>query len=172
MREHSFRLEGGIDADWRVSVNRLNLYSGGSISTRGLSLQRTGARVLKATAPLDELLKLPGVMAAGEFSPDDKLVDYKAKMEMSRELASMTAQFARRSRSVQHAGRGVYPHEQDTAGVSEPSRLAGPEASSSRPLRPTSINSSRRSSARGKHARQYDLWRFDRRDRLDGSRST
>ena len=44
-------------------------------------------------ATLDELLKLPGVMAAGEFSPDGKLVDFKAKMEMSRELATMTAQF-------------------------------------------------------------------------------
>jgi roadblock/LC7 domain-containing protein len=44
-------------------------------------------------ATLDELLKLPGVMAAGEFSADGKLVDYKAKIEMSRELATMTAQF-------------------------------------------------------------------------------
>ena len=44
-------------------------------------------------ATLDDLLKLPGVMAAGEFSPDGKLVDFKAKMEMSRELAMMTAQF-------------------------------------------------------------------------------
>jgi roadblock/LC7 domain-containing protein len=44
-------------------------------------------------ATLDELLKLPGVMAAGEFSPDGKLLDFTAKMEMSRELAMMTAQF-------------------------------------------------------------------------------
>jgi roadblock/LC7 domain-containing protein len=44
-------------------------------------------------ATLDDLLKLPGVMAAGEFSADGKLVDYKAKMEMSRELAATTAQF-------------------------------------------------------------------------------
>jgi roadblock/LC7 domain-containing protein len=44
-------------------------------------------------ATLEDLLKLPGVMAAGEFSADGKLVNYKAKMEMSRELASTTAQF-------------------------------------------------------------------------------
>jgi roadblock/LC7 domain-containing protein len=44
-------------------------------------------------ATLDELLHVPGVMAAGEFSPDGKLVDYKANMEMSRDLATMTAQF-------------------------------------------------------------------------------
>jgi roadblock/LC7 domain-containing protein len=44
-------------------------------------------------ATLDDLLKLPGVMAAGEFSADGKLVDYKATMEMSRELAATTAQF-------------------------------------------------------------------------------
>ena len=32
-------------------------------------------------------------MAAGEFRLGGKLVDYKAKMEMSRELTMMTAQF-------------------------------------------------------------------------------
>lgn len=44
-------------------------------------------------ATLDELLTMPGVMAAGEFSADGKLVGYKAKMEMSPELAATTAQF-------------------------------------------------------------------------------
>jgi len=44
-------------------------------------------------ATLDDLLKLNGVVAAGEFTPDGKLVDYKAKMDMSPELAAMTAQF-------------------------------------------------------------------------------
>ena len=44
-------------------------------------------------ATLDDLLKMPGVMAAGEFSADGKLVGYKAKMEMSPELAATTAQF-------------------------------------------------------------------------------
>jgi roadblock/LC7 domain-containing protein len=39
------------------------------------------------------LLKIPGVVAAGEFSPDGKLVDYKAKMDMSKEMAAQTAQF-------------------------------------------------------------------------------
>lgn len=44
-------------------------------------------------ARLDDLLKLEGVIAAGEFTADGKLVEYKAKMEMSPEVADMTAQF-------------------------------------------------------------------------------
>ncbi len=44
-------------------------------------------------ATLDDLLKIDGVVAAGEFTADGKLVDYKAKMDMSREMAEMTAQF-------------------------------------------------------------------------------
>lgn len=44
-------------------------------------------------ATLDELLKINGVVAAGEFSADDKLVDYKSNMNMSSEMAEMTAQF-------------------------------------------------------------------------------
>ncbi|HVH65087.1 MAG TPA: DUF2173 family protein [Candidatus Acidoferrum sp.] len=32
-------------------------------------------------------------VAAGEFAPDGRLVDYKAKMNMSPEMAAMTAQF-------------------------------------------------------------------------------
>ena len=42
---------------------------------------------------LDDLLKLKGVVAAGEFTADGKLVNYKAKMDMSPEMAAMTAQF-------------------------------------------------------------------------------
>jgi len=44
-------------------------------------------------ATLDELLKINGVVAAGEFTAGGKLVDYKAKMDMSPEMAAMTAQF-------------------------------------------------------------------------------
>lgn len=44
-------------------------------------------------ATLDELLNLNGAVAAGEFAADGRLVDYKAKMEMSPEMAAMTAQF-------------------------------------------------------------------------------
>src|SRR5262249_60273730 len=44
-------------------------------------------------ATLDELLKIDGVVAAGEFTADGKLVDYKAKMDMSPEMAAMTAQY-------------------------------------------------------------------------------
>ena len=46
-----------------------------------------------STATLDELLTIDGVVAAGEFTADGKLVDYKAKMDMSPEMAAMTAQF-------------------------------------------------------------------------------
>jgi roadblock/LC7 domain-containing protein len=42
---------------------------------------------------LDELLNIEGVVAAGEFTPDGNLVDYQAEMDMSPELAEMTAQF-------------------------------------------------------------------------------
>jgi roadblock/LC7 domain-containing protein len=42
---------------------------------------------------LDELLNFEGVAAAGIFSPEGKLVDYKSKMEMPKEMAQMTAKF-------------------------------------------------------------------------------
>jgi len=44
-------------------------------------------------ATLDDLFELEGVIAAGEFTADGKLVGYKAKMEMSPKVADMTAQF-------------------------------------------------------------------------------
>ena len=44
-------------------------------------------------ATLDELLKINGVVSAGEFERDGTLVDYKASMDMSPELARMAAQF-------------------------------------------------------------------------------
>lgn len=42
---------------------------------------------------LDELLKFEGVMAAGIFSADGKLVDYKSNTKMPKEMAEMTAKF-------------------------------------------------------------------------------
>jgi roadblock/LC7 domain-containing protein len=42
---------------------------------------------------LDELLKINGVIAAGEFTPDGKLVDFKAKTDMSKDIGTLTAQF-------------------------------------------------------------------------------
>ena len=44
-------------------------------------------------ATLDNLLKLNGVVAAVEFTPDGKLVGSQAKMDLSPEVAAMTAQF-------------------------------------------------------------------------------
>src|SRR4029453_1239730 len=44
-------------------------------------------------ARIDDLLRIDGVLAAGEFAADGALVDYKSNMNMSRELASATAQF-------------------------------------------------------------------------------
>ncbi len=41
---------------------------------------------------LEELLKIDGVAAVGEFRPDGSLIDFKAKTEMSPELAGMSAQ--------------------------------------------------------------------------------
>ncbi len=44
-------------------------------------------------ATLDELLKIDGVVAAGEFTADGKVVDFRSQMDMSPEMAAMTAQF-------------------------------------------------------------------------------
>jgi roadblock/LC7 domain-containing protein len=44
-------------------------------------------------ATLQELLDIAGVVAAGEFNPDGSLVDFEASMDMSDEMAQMTAQF-------------------------------------------------------------------------------
>ena len=42
---------------------------------------------------LDELLNFEGVMAAGIFNPEGKLVDYKSKTGMPKEMAQTTAKF-------------------------------------------------------------------------------
>ncbi len=44
-------------------------------------------------ASLDDLLKINGVAAAGEFAADGKVVDFKANMDMPPEMAAMSAQF-------------------------------------------------------------------------------
>ena len=44
-------------------------------------------------ASLDDLLDIEGVAAAGEFTPDGQLADYKARLDVSEEIAQMTAQF-------------------------------------------------------------------------------
>lgn len=42
---------------------------------------------------LEDLLNLKGVVAAGEFGLDGSLVDYKASVDFSQELAETTAKF-------------------------------------------------------------------------------
>jgi len=44
-------------------------------------------------AGLDELVRIEGAAAAGEFTADGKLVDYRAKGDVSREQAEVSAQF-------------------------------------------------------------------------------
>ena len=44
-------------------------------------------------ATLDELIKIDGVVAAGEFTADGKVVEFKSNMDMPREMAEMSAQF-------------------------------------------------------------------------------
>ncbi len=44
-------------------------------------------------ASLNDLLKIDGVAAAGEFTADGKLVDFKSTMDMSPEMAAMSSQF-------------------------------------------------------------------------------
>jgi roadblock/LC7 domain-containing protein len=47
----------------------------------------------KPMATLQELLDIEGVVVAGEFNLDGSLLDYEAKMDMSEEMAQMTAQY-------------------------------------------------------------------------------
>lgn len=42
---------------------------------------------------LDELMKIRGVVAAGEFTPTGELVDFKSVITMPLDQAGMTAQF-------------------------------------------------------------------------------
>ena len=44
-------------------------------------------------AKLDELLKIDGVMAAGEFAADGSIIGYRANRHMSPEVAASCAQF-------------------------------------------------------------------------------
>jgi roadblock/LC7 domain-containing protein len=44
-------------------------------------------------ATLQELLDIEGVVAAGEFNLDGSLLNFEAEMDMSEEIAKMTAQF-------------------------------------------------------------------------------
>jgi roadblock/LC7 domain-containing protein len=44
-------------------------------------------------ATVDELIKIEGIAAVGEFRADGSLVGYKANMEMPKESAAVVAQF-------------------------------------------------------------------------------
>jgi roadblock/LC7 domain-containing protein len=44
-------------------------------------------------ATLQELLDLEGVVLAGEFDFEGRMLDYEAKMDISEEMAQMAAQF-------------------------------------------------------------------------------
>jgi roadblock/LC7 domain-containing protein len=44
-------------------------------------------------ATLQELLDLQGVVVAGEFDFEGRMLDYEAKMDMPEEMAQMAAQF-------------------------------------------------------------------------------
>ncbi|MGH2495658.1 MAG: DUF2173 family protein [Ktedonobacteraceae bacterium] len=61
-------------------------------------------------AILDDLLKLNGVVAAVEFTPDGKLVGYQAKMDLSSEIAAMTAQFCATVTMLFHTLAGAFTH--------------------------------------------------------------
>jgi roadblock/LC7 domain-containing protein len=43
---------------------------------------------------LDDLLKLKGVIVAGEFSSDGKLIDYRGRQDLPQDVLNLTAQFA------------------------------------------------------------------------------
>jgi roadblock/LC7 domain-containing protein len=56
----------------------------------GKTGDRKGAREV---ATLQELLDIEGVVAAGEFNLDGSLLDFETSMDMSEEMAQMSAQF-------------------------------------------------------------------------------
>src|SRR5215213_1619491 len=65
------------------------------------SLSKGGRRELTSTnqegtmaKSLDDLLKLKGVIAAGEFSSDGKLIDYRGRQDLPQDVLKLTAQFA------------------------------------------------------------------------------
>jgi len=49
--------------------------------------------LLDSMASLGDLLKINGVAVAGQFTLDGKLVDYKANVDMSKEMAETAGQF-------------------------------------------------------------------------------
>lgn len=59
-------------------------------------------------AKLDELVKMDGVMAAGEFTPDGKLLAFKSNAKMPEETAPMTAQFCATVSMTFNALAGAY----------------------------------------------------------------
>ncbi len=69
---------------------------------------------------LDDLLTLHGVVAAGEVTPDGRLVEYKTKMDMSPELAAMTAQFCATVTMVFHTLAGAFTHLSQMQWVPKP----------------------------------------------------
>jgi roadblock/LC7 domain-containing protein len=60
--------------------------------TNLLNLRQTMRRA-ECNLTLDELLDFEGVREAGIFSPEGKLVEYKSKADMPKEMAQMTAKF-------------------------------------------------------------------------------
>ena len=60
-------------------------------------------------ATLDDLIKINGVVAAGEFTADGKVVDYKSNMDMSREMAEMAAQFCATVTMMFNTLAGTFP---------------------------------------------------------------
>ena len=59
-------------------------------------------------ARIDDLLRIDGVLAAGELTPDGTLVDYKTNTNMSRELAASTAQFCATASMLFNTLAGAY----------------------------------------------------------------
>ena len=61
-------------------------------------------------ATLNDLLEIDGVMAAGEFTADGTLVDYKSNMNMPPEMAAMSAQFCATVSMMFNTLAGAFSH--------------------------------------------------------------
>jgi roadblock/LC7 domain-containing protein len=61
-------------------------------------------------AKLDDLLKIDGVTAVGEFTADGTLLNYKANINMPPEMAAMSAQFCASVSMMFNTLAGTFSH--------------------------------------------------------------
>jgi roadblock/LC7 domain-containing protein len=59
---------------------------------------------------LDELLRLPGVAAVGEFASDGKIIEYRSNTDIPKEIAEISAQFCATFSMLFNTLAGAFTH--------------------------------------------------------------